>query len=109
LLKACAGSDSVTSGLLEEWFGVTSPREERGQFVRLAAADRGRIPMLLDGMPIEVLSGDTLLTGMLLHARHVRWFEFAAEKRAGFCLMGACQDCWVDCGERGWVRACTTF
>jgi predicted molibdopterin-dependent oxidoreductase YjgC len=35
--------------------------------------------------------------------------EFGDGARAGFCLMGACQDCWMwtSTGER--VRACTTF
>jgi NADH dehydrogenase/NADH:ubiquinone oxidoreductase subunit G len=38
----------------------------------------------------------------------VRQSEFGDETRAGFCLMGACQDCWVwtETGER--LRACTT-
>jgi aerobic-type carbon monoxide dehydrogenase small subunit (CoxS/CutS family) len=28
--------------------------------------------------------------------------------RAGFCLMGACQDCWVWTADGQRVRACTT-
>jgi len=28
--------------------------------------------------------------------------------RAGFCLMGACQDCWVWLADHSRVRACTT-
>ena len=33
---------------------------------------------------------------------------FGDGTRAGFCLMGACQDCWVwdDAGQR--LRACST-
>ncbi len=40
--------------------------------------------------------------------RRVRDSEFGDGPRAGFCLMGACQDCWVwtPAGER--LRACST-
>jgi hypothetical protein len=29
-------------------------------------------------------------------------------RRAGFCMIGACQDCWVRLADGGRVRACTT-
>jgi aerobic-type carbon monoxide dehydrogenase small subunit (CoxS/CutS family) len=29
--------------------------------------------------------------------------------RAGFCLMGACQDCWVWLADGSRLRACTTL
>jgi len=29
--------------------------------------------------------------------------------RAGFCLMGACQDCWVALTDGRRLRACTTL
>jgi NADH dehydrogenase/NADH:ubiquinone oxidoreductase subunit G len=35
--------------------------------------------------------------------------EFGDGPRAGFCLMGACQDCWVAVEGMGRVRACTTL
>jgi D-hydroxyproline dehydrogenase subunit gamma len=52
--------------------------------------------------------GDTLLTAILCHADRLRASEFIGQPRAGFCQMGACQDCWVslDSGER--LRACAT-
>ena len=28
--------------------------------------------------------------------------------RAGFCLMGACQDCWVELADGRRVQACST-
>jgi D-hydroxyproline dehydrogenase subunit gamma len=79
-----------------------------GRFVRLGETGRVRLTLLIDGQPVEALEGDTLLTAMLCSVRHVRQSEFGEEKRAGYCLMGACQDCWVwtDDGER--LRACTT-
>ena len=79
-----------------------------GRFVRLGETARAKVSIVIDGQSVEALEGDTLLTAMLCSVRHVRQSEFGVEKRAGFCLMGACQDCWVwtDEGER--LRACTT-
>jgi aerobic-type carbon monoxide dehydrogenase small subunit (CoxS/CutS family) len=34
--------------------------------------------------------------------------EFGDGRRAGFCLMGACQDCWVWTAQGERVRACST-
>jgi aerobic-type carbon monoxide dehydrogenase small subunit (CoxS/CutS family) len=39
----------------------------------------------------------------------LRGSDFSAEPRAGFCLMGACQDCWVRLGDGRRVRACSTL
>ena len=79
------------------------------QFVRLKPRAGASIPFTLDGRPAEARTGDTLMTAILLHARALRRFEFAAEERAGFCLMGACQDCFVGLGDGTRVRACTTL
>jgi predicted molibdopterin-dependent oxidoreductase YjgC len=76
---------------------------------RLAEHDREPIELFLDGRAVSALRGDTVLTAILVNAPRVRTSEFSGEPRAGFCLMGACQDCWVssESGER--FRACTTF
>ena len=81
---------------------------ERSRLVRLAETDRAVVRFELDGRPASALEGDTVLVAVLLQQRHLRHSEFGDGVRAGFCLMGACQDCWVwtDDGER--VRACTT-
>ena len=81
----------------------------QGLLRRVAETGRPRVRISIDGVPVEALAGDTLLTALLLHRRAVRRSEFGDGPRAGFCLMGACQDCWVELasGERG--RACTTF
>ena len=55
------------------------------------------------------LDGDTLLTALLLAGRRIRESEFGDGPRAGFCLMGACQDCWVTLAGGGRVRACSTY
>lgn len=80
-----------------------------GRFVRLAESGRERVHFELDGGPAEALAGDTLLVAVLNNGRSVRGSEFGEERRAGFCLMGACQDCWVwtAAGER--LRSCTTL
>jgi len=79
------------------------------QFVRLTETHRKQVTLTLDGVAITALTGDTVLSAVLLHARRVRDTEFSGEPRAGFCLMGACQDCWVQLEEGTRIRACSTF
>ena len=80
------------------------------KLVRLRDAARPRITLRLDGAPIEAQRGDTLLTALLAAgAGHLRESEFGDGPRAGFCLMGACQDCWVVVEGLGRVRACATL
>jgi len=76
---------------------------------RVAEKDRTPVPFVLDGEPATALEGDTVLTAILTHSAQLRRNEFSHEPRAGFCLMGACQDCWVmtATGER--LRSCATF
>lgn len=75
---------------------------------RLTRVDHPAILFTLDGVPCEGRAGDTVLTAILTQAEHLRLSEFSASPRAGFCQMGACQDCWVvlESGER--LRACST-
>nr|WP_245211750.1 (2Fe-2S)-binding protein [Neoroseomonas oryzicola] len=73
-------------------------------------ASRPRITLTLEGQAIEAQQGDTLLTALLAAgAGHLRESEFGDGPRAGFCLMGACQDCWVVVEGMGRVRACATL
>lgn len=78
-----------------------------GRFVRLGERDRPVVSLMVDGAPIEALQGDTLMVALLTRKATLRQSEFDPERRAGFCLMGACQDCWVwtRSGER--LRACS--
>ncbi|MBA1376911.1 (2Fe-2S)-binding protein [Pseudomonas brassicacearum] len=76
---------------------------------RLAEIDRPALDFLLDGEPAKGLLGDTVLTAVLTCGDHLRGSDFSAEPRAGFCLMGACQDCWVRLGDGRRVRACSTM
>jgi NADH dehydrogenase/NADH:ubiquinone oxidoreductase subunit G len=79
------------------------------QFHRLETDARAAVRISIDGQPHEALAGDTLLTALLTAGRRVRISEFGDGARAGFCVMGACQDCWVTLGGGPRVRACSTF
>ena len=78
-------------------------------FQRLAEVHRAPVAFTLDGRVVSALAGDTVLTAVLTQGAQLRRSEFSGEPRAGFCLMGACQDCWIatESGER--LRACSTF
>ncbi|WP_119736004.1 (2Fe-2S)-binding protein [Pseudomonas sp. Larv2_ips] len=78
-------------------------------FKRLAETQRPAVAFTLDGQPATGLLGDTLLTAVLTCAEHLRGSDFSAERRAGFCLMGACQDCWVRLQDGRRLRACATL
>jgi len=80
-----------------------------GQLLRLAETERRPIRLTLGDRVIEALEGDTLLTALLLARGHLRVSEFGDGPRAGFCLMGACQDCWVALADGRRLRACTTL
>jgi D-hydroxyproline dehydrogenase subunit gamma len=81
---------------------------ESGQFVRVKPRSSAIVPIIIDGQPFEARAGDTVLTAVLLAGSKLRTFEFGGEPRAGFCLMGACQDCWVATPDGRRLRACTT-
>ena len=62
------------------------------------AIDRGgaAVALTIDGEPVAAQRGDLLITAILLHrAVAARASSSATGSRAGFCLMAACQDCWV--------------
>ena len=85
-----------------------APLASFARFVRLDEQHRPLVALQIDGQPATALQGDTLLVAMLQNGRRLRDSEFGDGPRAGFCLMGACQDCWVwtEAGER--LRACST-
>jgi len=75
---------------------------------RIVRMDKAAIPFTLDGVPCEGRVGDTVLTAILCYAERLRQSEFSGAPRAGFCQMGACQDCWVQCEDSERLRACST-
>jgi len=76
---------------------------------RMAEKNRAHVHFAIDGQPALALEGDTVLTAILTQRAQLRRNEFSHEPRAGFCLMGACQDCWVMAASGERLRACTTF
>lgn len=79
------------------------------QYWRTEAPIRSVVSCTVDGIAIDALEGDTVLTAVLTHRRNLRPFEFDDSARSGFCFMGACQDCWVHLSGGQPVRACTTL
>lgn len=81
----------------------------RPLFQRLVAGEREQVAFTLDGQALVARTGDTVMTAVLTHRARLRHAEFSGEARAGFCLIGACQDCWMstEAGER--FRACSTI
>ena len=76
---------------------------------RVAELARAPVPFTLDGQAASALEGDTVLTAVLTHVAQLRYNEFSNTPRAGFCMMGACQDCWVRTASGERLRACSTF
>lgn len=79
-----------------------------GRFVRVAEQGRETFAIQIDGVMAQAAEGDTLMVALLTAQDTLRDSEFGDGRRAGFCLMGACQDCWVwtEAGDR--LRACST-
>jgi predicted molibdopterin-dependent oxidoreductase YjgC len=77
-------------------------------FRRLKPRAGGTVAFTIDGEPAEAMAGDLLISAILLNRSSLRLFEFGDAERAGFCLMGACQDCWVTLADGARLRACTT-
>jgi NADH dehydrogenase/NADH:ubiquinone oxidoreductase subunit G len=80
----------------------------QAQFRRVAHRSGPPVTLSFDGIPIRATSGDSVLAALLENGAFARRLEFGGEPRAGFCLMGACQDCWVWSAVSGRIRACTT-
>lgn len=75
---------------------------------RLIARDAPQVAIRIDGADGEAYAGESLLVAILARGARVRRHEASGAPRAGFCLMGACQDCWVWTREGTRLRACTT-
>lgn len=75
---------------------------------RVRTPDAPTVSMTWNGQPIIAHQGDTILTALLLATDHVRHTLGEGAPRAGFCLMSACQDCWVQTSQGQRLRACST-
>jgi hypothetical protein len=80
-----------------------------GRLARAIEPGGARVHILVDGERVAAYAGESVLVAVLAARNALRRHEFGDEPRAGFCLMGACQDCWVWLADHSRVRACTTM
>lgn len=76
--------------------------------VEVVARNSPQVNFTVDGRAVVARSGQSVLAAVLLSQNVLRHNEFSGEARAGFCMMGACQDCWMWLKGGGRIRACTT-
>src|SRR5215207_6120947 len=79
-----------------------------GRLVRAIVPDGPSVRIRVDGAEVTAYAGESVLVAVLAGRNALRRHEFSGEARAGFCLMGACQDCWVWLADGRRIRACTT-
>ena len=79
-----------------------------GRLVRAVVPEGPPLRVLVDGVEVTAYAGESVLVAILATHNALRRHEFSGEARAGFCLMGACQDCWVWLADGQRLRACTT-
>lgn len=75
---------------------------------RVHVPDAPSVAFTWNGHALVAHEGDTILTALLLSTDHLRRTIGDQAPRAGFCLMGACQDCWVQTAQGQRLRACST-
>ncbi|WP_137179739.1 (2Fe-2S)-binding protein [Roseomonas sp. AR75] len=80
----------------------------RQRLLRVAACTGPEVALVVDGQAVTAREGESVLSAVLGVVDHLRLHEVSGELRAGFCLMGACQDCWVWFADAPRGRACTT-
>jgi hypothetical protein len=78
------------------------------QFVRAVPRTGEMLSFAFDGEALSGYAGETVMTALLCATSRVRRFEFSDTDRAGFCVMAACQDCWLWMHDGERIRACTT-
>lgn len=79
-----------------------------GGIVRVVGPERSTVEFSVDGARAVARAGASVLVAVLASRGHLRIHEFDGRPRAGFCLMGACQDCWMWTADGRRLRACTT-
>jgi aerobic-type carbon monoxide dehydrogenase small subunit (CoxS/CutS family) len=87
----------------------TSETCPTGQLLRVKEFGRRPLAFTLDGETLQAFEGDTLLTAILTQRQRLRDNEFSGQPQAGFCLMGACQDCWIWREDGTRLRSCSTL
>lgn len=80
----------------------------KGQLVAAVAPTGKPLTFAFDGVEIQGFEGQSVLAALLQSGHVLRYSEFDGMPRAGFCLMAACQDCWVWTSEGKRLRSCST-
>jgi hypothetical protein len=80
-----------------------------GLWVRLAETQREPLTFFLNGELCKALTGDTIMTALLTQGHMLRRTDLSGAPRAGFCVMGACQDCWVATEDGARLRSCLSL
>lgn len=75
---------------------------------RVVKRDAAPVTITVDGVAVEAFAGESVLVAVLAAGAKLRVHEVDGAPRAGFCLMGACQDCWVWLGDGTRARSCMT-
>jgi predicted molibdopterin-dependent oxidoreductase YjgC len=78
------------------------------RLIRVLDRTAPSVTITVDGEAAQALAGESVLVAVLAHTSHLRVHEVDGTPRAGFCLMGACQDCWMWLTDGHRLRACTT-
>lgn len=76
---------------------------------RLSSGRGELIEVKINGESVTAYAGETIHTVLMVNRGYVRFSDFGDGPRGGFCLMGACQDCWVSLQDGRRVRACATY
>jgi len=79
----------------------------RTRFHRALPAQGRKVSVWLEDERVEACEGESLLA-VILSRRDSLPGSGPDGARTGFCLMGACQECWLQVEHAGPVRACTT-
>lgn len=79
-----------------------------GRWRRLGEEVAPPVHFTINGAPAVGRAGDTLLVAILTLRSDLGALPPDPRPRAGFCLIGLCQDCWVHLADGRRVRACTT-
>lgn len=79
----------------------------KGQFVPVLDTATDAV-IQFDGEAVPARTGESVLAALMRAGPLLGRSEFDATPRAGFCLMGACQDCTVWQEGAGRLRACMT-
>ena len=77
----------------------------RPTFERIVAANTG-ITIIVDGLPVAAVEGETLLAALLASGLLAVRRSSSGGPRGPFCGMGVCMDCQVLVEGRGMVRSC---